>query len=119
MWGFSATREWLIYVSSPSLVESRTQPPDDFTLYQAYPNPFNGSTRVAFLLDKTQKIRLQIYDLNGALVKTLVDQVAGAGAHEVVWDGLNSHGSTAPSGIFFVRLETGQGQLTRRLVLVR
>ena len=75
-------------------------------LYPNVPNPFNPRTMLAFEVAEGGPVSLRVYDTAGRVVRTLVDEVASAGRHEIVWDGRNEQGSLAASGAYFVQLKT-------------
>lgn len=76
------------------------------------PNPFNPSTRIGFRLPTDGPVTLRVYDVRGALVRTLVDGPLAAGTHAVVWDGADDRGSPVSSGIYLYELQAG-GQVAR------
>lgn len=78
--------------------------PENFALYQNYPNPFNPSTRIEFALPVRANVKLQIFNIVGELVYEFSNQELNAGIHTLVWNGLNSKGNFAGSGIYFYRL---------------
>lgn len=79
--------------------------PRQTQLYQNFPNPFNSATQIIFSLDRPQKIRLQIYDGNGKLAKTILDnRMLAAAFHHYIWDGAVTNGSLAASGIYYIVL---------------
>jgi len=86
----------------------------EFSLASAYPNPFNSMTRLAFNLRNEGHTRLAVYDLNGRLVTTLVDDVLKAGTHALVFDSAG-----LPSGVYLYRLESGGASAVKKMVLVR
>ena len=64
-----------------------------FELSQNYPNPFNPSTKIRFSIPQTEKVKLEVYDIQGNLVKSLVDyDLYQSGNYEVTWDGSDNHG---------------------------
>jgi hypothetical protein len=75
-------------------------------LQQNRPNPFNPSTEIAFALPVAQMITLRIYDIEGHLVRTLIDEKRPTGAHTVVWRGKDATGAQVASGLYFYRLVT-------------
>ncbi|MFQ5639276.1 MAG: carboxypeptidase regulatory-like domain-containing protein [bacterium] len=81
--------------------------PQTVELYGNYPNPFNPATRISFGLPAQMHVKLRIFNLLGQEVAQLVDQVLGAGVHNVNWDGRNKFGQTMPSGIYFYILQAG------------
>jgi hypothetical protein len=76
----------------------------DYELSQNYPNPFNPSTKISFALPVSGKVKLEIYDLLGNTVRTLVSKEMNAGRHEVLWDGRNQNGHTVAVGIYLYRI---------------
>jgi hypothetical protein len=88
-------------------------------LHPNVPNPFNPTTTLTFDLAQPGRVRLQIYDVAGHLVRTLVDDERGAGRHRVVWSGLGTANTPCASGIYFARLDAPDAVFTRRMVLVR
>ena len=93
--------------------------PSAFTLTGAVPNPFNPQTTVHFNLPATQGVRLNIYDVQGRLVRTLLDEVRAAGANQVNWNGRDQAGRAAASSTYFARLESGGMTSVKPMVLVR
>lgn len=74
-------------------------------LYDNYPNPFNLATTIAFQLPQPSQVRLSIYDLQGAMVRTLAHGDVSAGYHMIRWDGCDDRGNVMISGVYFVRFE--------------
>ena len=68
----------------------------------AFPNPFNESTNVNYNLAESQNIRIQVLDLNGRIVKTLVNGTQTKGSHTIVWDGRSTQGNEVATGIYVV-----------------
>ena len=94
-------------------------PPVRNTLGQNMPNPFNPETAIRYSVERTGKVAIRIYNVNGALVRTLVDRVQAAGEHIERWNGTDDHGRPLPSGAYFYRLES-QGFLdSKKLILLR
>jgi 5'-nucleotidase / UDP-sugar diphosphatase len=91
--------------------------PAALRLAQNSPNPFNPSTTIAFSLDRTGPVRLDIFDLQGRLVRSLVDGAREAGEHRVTWDGRDGAGSPAASGTYVYRLETTMRVISRSMTL--
>ena len=86
---------------------------------QNYPNPFNPSTTIDYSIPQGARVRLAVYDVRGALVKTLVDADKSAGPHAVEWDGRNDGGQRVGSGIYFYRLEAPGATLTKKMVFLK
>jgi len=83
----------------------------------AWPNPFNPRVRLAMDVPVSGTARLDVYDVRGRLVVRLFDGVLDVGRREMDWNGNNSTGLPAPSGVYFARLETEAGRVVRKLVL--
>jgi hypothetical protein len=89
-------------------------------LGQAYPNPFNTSTRIEFTVAEMERVELSVYNVAGQRIRTLVNEMRSPGLHsDVMWDGRNSAGETVSSGIYFYRLVTNNVSQTKKLVLLR
>jgi len=84
-----------------------------------YPNPFNPTTNIRFVLPERQKVNIRIYDVNGHLIKVLIDTVMPRGYNSVTWDGRDEHGNIVSSGIYFCQLKTKGFKQTRKMVLLR
>ena len=79
--------------------------PDEIQFVQNYPNPFISSTNLSFNLPKDSKIKLEIFDIRGQIVNSLIDsQVLSKGSYQIEWNGLNNLGEKIESGIYFARL---------------
>jgi hypothetical protein len=93
-----------VLLLSDTLQRDDNAPPLNYVLHSAYPNPFNPSTTIEFELPTSAHVRLQIYNANGQLVRTLVDEQQNAGAHTAAWDGMNDASVPAASGVYHCRL---------------
>jgi len=102
----------------PTSVEDEISVPSIFSLSQNYPNPFNATTQIDFRTSGGNT-SLAIYDITGALVKTLVDGSLEAGSHSIVWDGMDNGGSDVASGIYFYRLSNSGSENVRRMTLLK
>jgi hypothetical protein len=90
------------------LPDNPDQPVQLYALQQNYPNPFNPVTTISYVLPKAMHVRLEIYDITGRLVETLVDSPELSGEHQVQW---NARGMS--SGVYFYKLSSGT--LTSRM----
>jgi hypothetical protein len=99
-------------VDSPEL-------PTNYTLSQNYPNPFNPTTKIEFTLAKSGFVSLNIYDILGRRVRTLVSEHLPSGYRSVLWDGKNDSGKDVASGIYFYQLKVGDYAATKKLVLLK
>lgn len=89
------------------------------SLAQNQPNPFNPTTTIRYTLSEQQSAALTIHDVNGRLVRTLVDEVQSHGQHEATWDGRDDRGQGVSSGVYFYRLQAGKLTMTRKMVLLK
>jgi aminopeptidase N len=88
-------------------------------LEQNFPNPFNPNTTISFGVESDGPVLLQVFDIRGALVRTLEDRALSAGSYTTEWTGTNENGRPVASGIYFCRLRTGQAEITRKMILLR
>ena len=92
--------------------------PQSFALGQNYPNPFNPSTIIPYQLPEAGWVRLEVFNLLGQRVATLVDQQQPAGFHTVTWDATSAAGQSVAAGVYLYRLRAGDQQQSRRMVLI-
>jgi flagellar hook assembly protein FlgD len=100
-------------------VGSGIELPTEFSVFQNYPNPFNPSTTIDITLPVQSDFSLTIFDILGRNVRTYDYQHVPAGVYKVTWDGNNSTGSPAASGVYFYRFSIGQTTITQRMLLLK
>ena len=93
--------------------------PHEFDLSQNVPNPFSGGTAIRYALPRDVHAALRVYDIQGRLVRTLIDADLKAAYHQVNWDLKSDNGVELPAGVYFIRMEAGDFRKTRKLVVVR
>ena len=93
--------------------------PEIFRLSQNYPNPFNPQTHIVYQLPWAGPVQLRVYNVMGQAVCDLVDEVQGAGEHEVTWNGLDGSGRAVASGIYFYQLVAGPSVETKKMLLLK
>ncbi len=100
--------------------------PQDFSLGQNFPNPFNPTTTIPFKVKSLEfgvgrpiYTTLIIYNILGQEVRTLVDENLNSGIYQVIWDAKNDRGEKVPSGVYFYRLKSGDVSEVRKMVLLR
>ena len=99
----------------PTRVEKGgTQEDLDYRLNQNYPNPFNPETRIEYSLKKQSFVSIEVFDILGNKIKTLVNEKMGAGKHSITFDGIKF-----PSGIYFYRLECENFLSIRKMVIIK
>ncbi len=99
--------------------EAETTLPDEFSLGLNYPNPFNPSTTIRYTLPAASDVRLEILNILGQPVRTLVQRLESAGHKEIVWDGRDDSGNAMPGGIYIYRLKADQFSATRKMILAK
>ncbi len=92
--------------------------PLEFALRAAAPNPFAGSTRLGFALPRASHVKLEVFDTAGRLVRSVLDGPFAAGEHSASWAGEDQTGGRSGTGVYFIRLQAGSFQATRRVVLM-
>jgi hypothetical protein len=100
-------------------VLAETAVPGSFALIGNYPNPFNANTEIRLQLAKAGPVALNIYDVQGRLVRGLWSGLLAAGAHQLSWDGRDEAGRAAATGIFLYRLQSVGQSETRKMLLLR
>lgn len=101
-------------------INGNTGLPEAFAVKPNYPNPFNPSTRIEFQLPEAATVSLDIYNMLGQKVRSLVNsQSLSAGYHIAEWDGRNSEGNWVGSGIYIYRISAGKFMQTRKMILMK
>ena len=93
--------------------------PEFITLQQNYPNPFNVQTAIEYNLPADSYVTVNVYNILGEKVRTLIRASASQGLHKAVWDGRNDQGNLVSSGVYLYKLETLQSAIVKKLVLLR
>jgi hypothetical protein len=107
--------EYAGFVSS----DDPNTPEAGFALAQNYPNPFAASTTISYKLSSAGNARIDIFNLRGQLVRSLVNSAKAAGSHTIEWDGKDSNGSRVANGIYMYRLSSPEGTLFRKMLMIR
>ena len=94
-------------------------PGSQLVLNQNRPNPFNPSTVITFELPESGLARLEIYDVAGRRIAKVVDETLDAGPQRALWSGRDENGRPVASGVYFYRLWTPRGEISRRMVLMK
>lgn len=113
-WGWAIDN---INVNTPAPTAAPAQ--RRFDLAQNTPNPFNPQTQIEFALPEAANARLQVFDLRGRLVKTLINGPRTAGPQSVTWDGRDARGARVSSGVYLYRLQAGDQVQQRKMTLVK
>jgi hypothetical protein len=99
--------------------QSNNEIPKEFGLKQNYPNPFNPSTKISFSIAKQEFVKLEVYDILGKLVYTILNKDMNPGNYEVSWLGIGKDNSKVPSGIYLLRLQAGSFSSVKKMMLVK
>ncbi len=90
-----------------------------FELRQNYPNPFNPVTTISYSLDKRSYVEVEIYNLKGQKINTLVSQNQSEGNHSIKWDGKDLSNHTVSSGVYFYKLKVGEQSNMKKMILLK
>ncbi|MFQ6092381.1 MAG: T9SS type A sorting domain-containing protein [bacterium] len=96
--------------------------PENFELYQNWPNPFNSETDVRYQIGDSKSLThttLKIFNVLGQELRTLIDEMQGAGFYSVNWDGRDNFGNIVPNGLYFYQLRSGNFVQTKKCLLLK
>nr|MBN2276207.1 hypothetical protein [candidate division Zixibacteria bacterium] len=93
--------------------------PTEFRLNQNHPNPFNPTTTIAYDIPASAHVRIDIVNILGQKVATVVDEVKSAGSYQVVWNGMADNGARVSSGIYLCFMQAGDYVETRKMMLMK
>jgi hypothetical protein len=105
---------YLADITTGVAVEFNNNLPSSFELAQNYPNPFNPSTTISFSLPQSSEVQLNVYNILGQQVASLVNSSMNAGTYNINWDASN-----LSSGMYIYRLKAGTTVLTNRMILMK
>ncbi len=106
-------------VNSVGPLDNGNLSPAAYELFQNYPNPFNPTTTIAYSLNRVSEVRIDIFNVLGQLVNTLVDAKVVKGKHKVVWNGTDRNGYHVSSGIYFYSLSVNSSRIIKKMMLIR
>jgi len=98
----------------PTDIPTEDQLPRSFALEQNYPNPFNPATQIRYELPESAEVRLDVFNIQGQRVATLVNESRAAGTHMVSFDA-----SALSSGVYLYRLQAGSQTFTHKMTLIK
>ena len=105
--------------SNVSTVNENILMPNQFRVYDAYPNPFNPVTTLRYQLPEANMVTVTIYDMAGREVKNLIDQQQGQGLHNIKWNGTNNLGKAVSAGIYLYQVQSGMYNQTNKMILLK
>ena len=100
-------------------IADQMEKPNGFALMQNYPNPFNPSTSIQFGLPNTSHVSINIYNLQGALVRSLIASTYAVGYQTITWDGRDDNGQNISAGTYIYRLESENLTLTKKMIYLK
>jgi C1A family cysteine protease len=116
---FYDTSQTAVHVTEYSDAPDDSDTPAAFSLAQNHPNPFNPATEIRYSLAEGCHVKLEIFDVRGRKVKTLVNRVQEAGYRTAVWDGRDDSGLEMGSGVYFCRIVAGDFTDSKKMILLR
>ncbi|MBI3766150.1 MAG: T9SS type A sorting domain-containing protein [Ignavibacteriales bacterium] len=96
------------------VMENSINSPNEFELFNNYPNPFNPTTTIGYRISSSNLTKLAIYDPLGRVVATLVNEVQSAGEYRIPWDASN-----LSPGLYFYQLITGSGRMAKKILYIK
>ena len=111
--------DWVQVLSIIATSTDRHMLPEGYALKQNYPNPFSRRTIIEYEMGQTGHALVQVFDLLGRRVATLVNADMPSGVHQIEWDGRTDNGAVAANGVYFYRMQVAGAQKTRSMVVVR
>jgi len=109
------------FLQSPLAIEDEFQDrlPTAFKVSQNYPNPFNPATTIEYTVPTRSYVTIEIFNLLGQKVRTLIDETKPAGSYEAIWNGTDDNGKPAASGVYLYRYRAGDIDITKKMILLK
>ena len=118
--GFGTPLPDSLYISGDVAVKGETSlHPIGFSLNQNYPNPFNPVTDIQYSIGQAVAVRLDVYDLSGQLVRSLINERKQPGTYVAAWDGRDARGNRLSTGVYLYTLQAGDTRTTRKMLLLK
>ena len=93
--------------------------PDEFALHQNHPNPFNPETYISYQVPKTSQVKIEVFNLLGQHIRTLVDEEKSPGSYKILWNGLDDQRQAVSSGVYLYKMQAGDFTAMQKMVFVR
>lgn len=118
---YAEINEKVVYVaSSTGINDTEIILPKQYKLYQNFPNPFNRHTIIRYDLPKAVKVKIGIYDLNGRLIKSVIEnQYINSGQYTFDWNGTDNSGNIVPTGIYFYRMDCSDYSGSKKMLFLK
>jgi hypothetical protein len=111
---------WNIYFDASSVLSIvGGVTPDRFALHQNYPNPFNPTTQIRYDLPESEFVSINIYDVMGRKIKSLININQEAGYRSITWNATNDLGQPVSAGMYIYTIQAGEFRQTKKMVLLK
>jgi len=120
-WGYSIY-EFEVYpldTTDTNEVQQSLTVPAKYSLENSYPNPFNPTTTIKYHIAKSGNVKIEVFNINGQLIRTLIDSYHTPGDYFIMWDGRNAAGNIVSSGTYFYRMTAGEFTQTKKMVFLK
>jgi hypothetical protein len=119
--GHTGRESNLVFHTVSDITSTEPRPVNITSLHQNYPNPFNPVTTIEFTVGGTvtSPVRLEIFDVSGRRVATILEKTLAPGSYAVRWSGRGESGRLLASGVYFMRLSAGDTVASRKMILLR
>ena len=120
LFGANSTDGWYDnYLTAIRPSDRNAVVPEGYAVYQNYPNPFNPTTNIDFVISTSERVTLEVYNVLGQKVATLVNGQLNAGAYTFTWNGSNDFGERVTSGVYIYRFTAGDFSQTKKMILLK
>ena len=109
----------VVYELTELLSSGKDIVPEEFAFYHPFPNPFNPKTTIAFDLPEKKEVVLQVFNINGGLVQTLIHSKLSPGKYSFDWEGTDQNGRSVTSGVYFIQINIGSFRSIKKALLVK
>lgn len=100
-------------------IDDETLVPNSFELFSPYPNPFNPKTVIGYQLPEHGDVTMQVFDIKGRLIKTLIDGFVEPGFHEIEWNATDNNGIPVSTGVYFCKITIGHSSQTKKVLFLK
>ena len=106
-------------LQSPTAVHDVIGLPLEFFVSANYPNPFNPSTKINYTIPEHNYVKVEVYDMTGSLIRTLIDKEQAPGNYTVTWNGRNNRGQSVSSGVYLLNVNADAVSKQIKMVLLK